>query len=248
VSASQVGCKRSDDDAHEWVSFEHQGDTWLFDVTFLASNWTCIWDQGCLGIRDQPTPEAAQGCCSFGAHFTDDADRARVVEMAAALTPAQWQHFGHHDDVVVQDADGAWSTSVVDDACVFLNRPGFPGGYGCALHRGAVEAEESIVAWKPDVCWQLPLRLEHHEDENGHAVATLREWRRHDWGEGGDEFHWWCTEDRLAFVEHTPVYERLREEIVALVGEPLMAQLLAYLDARPQETVLPHPSLRRDSR
>ena len=47
----------------------------------------------------------------------------------------------------------------------------------------------------------------------------LREWKRRDWGEGGAEFHWWCTEDPEAFVGHRPVYEELRDEIVELVGE-----------------------------
>lgn len=31
------------DDLHEWVSFEDPDEqrTWLFDVTFLTSNWPC---------------------------------------------------------------------------------------------------------------------------------------------------------------------------------------------------------------
>ena len=44
--------------------------TWVFDVTFLTSNWTCIYGNGCPGILDDPAPELEQGCCSYGAHFT----------------------------------------------------------------------------------------------------------------------------------------------------------------------------------
>ncbi len=54
--------------------------------------------------------------------------------------------------------------------------------------------------WKPDVCWQLPLRLEEKVDDNDHITKVLREWKRRDWGEGGFEFHWWCTEAPDAFV------------------------------------------------
>ena len=237
-------------DTHEWVSFEHDGDTWMFDVTFLTSNWSCIWNEGCLGVLDEPNPESGHGCCSFGAHFSDDDDLRRVLGAAEKLTPDQWQHHDRVETVgeaVEVDDDDAWTTVLVDDACIFLNRPGFPGGHGCALHRAALEADDSIVDWKPEVCWQLPLRLEHHEDENGHSVSTLRQWRRHDWGTGGDDFHWWCTEDNLAFVEHTPVYQRLRDEIVGLVGAELMDRLTEYLDGRGTTTFLPHPAIRRAS-
>ena len=34
-------------DAHEWYSVDDpDGTTWLFDITFLASSWTCIWGRG----------------------------------------------------------------------------------------------------------------------------------------------------------------------------------------------------------
>ncbi len=231
-------------DTHEWVSFEHEGETFVFDVTFLTSNWTCIWNDGCLGVGETPDPGAGEGCCSFGAHFSDDDDLAQTRKAASTLSAADWQHHRPLDAALELDDDGVWTTAVVDGACVFLNRPGFAGGHGCALHAGAERAGASIVDWKPEVCWQLPLRLEHHEDENGHPVATLRQWRRHDWGTGGDDFHWWCTEDALAFVERTPVHERLRDEITALVGADVTARLIDYLDRR-GETFLPHPAIRR---
>lgn len=232
-------------DTHEWVSFEHEGETYLFDATFLASNWSCIWNEGCLGVRAEPDPGGGEGCCSFGAHFSDDADLERTRAAAARLEASGWQHHRDLDAAFERDDEGTWTTAVVDDACVFLNRPGFEGGHGCALHAAALADGVSIVERKPEVCWQLPLRLEYHEDENGHSVATLRQWRRHDWGTGGDEFAWWCTEDALAFVGRTPVYERHRDEIVALVGRPVADRLAEYLDRRGVETFLPHPASKR---
>ena len=53
---------------------------------------------------------------------------------------------------------------------------------------------------------QVPLRLEHSSDESGHVTSRLREWKRRDWGEGGDDFAWWCTEEATAFVGSEPLY------------------------------------------
>ena len=44
----------------------------MFDVTFLLSRWTCIFGDGCQGVLTGPAPELVQGCCSYGAHFTDE--------------------------------------------------------------------------------------------------------------------------------------------------------------------------------
>jgi hypothetical protein len=35
----------------------------------------------------------------------------------------------------------------VDGACIFLNRLGFEGGAGCALHIGAAQFQESPITW-----------------------------------------------------------------------------------------------------
>ena len=69
------------DDLHEWISFEDPGEhrTWLFDATYLASNYKCIYGCGCKGILDKPSEELQQGCCSFGAHFADKADVKKLV-------------------------------------------------------------------------------------------------------------------------------------------------------------------------
>ena len=118
-----------------------------------------------------------------------------------------------------------------------------PGGPGCALHRAALRHGERPLDWKPDVCWQLPLRLDDHTDENGFHTFTLREWKRRDWGEGGEEFHWWCTESPDAFVGQMPVYEGLRDELVELCGEQPYTLFVEHVRAR-TTTWLPHPALK----
>ncbi len=88
------------------------------------------------------------------------------------------------------------------------------------------------------------MRLEHHTDENGHVTSRLREWKRRDWGDGGAEFHWWCTEAPEAFSGDAPVYLSSRDEIVELVGEAIYALMVEQLE-RPDWVPLPHPTLRR---
>ena len=172
------------DDLHEWLSFDLDGETFQFDVTFLTSPWTCIFGHGCPGVLTGPAPELEQGCCSYGAHFTDKADRKRVGKLAATLDAGEWQFKAESDDQggpIHRNDDGEWVTRIHDDACIFLNRPGFERGAGCALHQAALARGDRFIDWKPDVCWQLPLRLEHRIDENDHTTNVLREWKRRDW-------------------------------------------------------------------
>jgi hypothetical protein len=232
--------------AHEWVSFPDPDyeRTWLFDVTFLESRWTCIYGRGCQGVLTGPAPELVQGCCSYGAHFTGAKDARRVQAAAATLTPEQWQFYkrarpkgSRKPNVLVHNRSGDLTTRIVREACIFLNRPGFPGGAGCALHRAALERGVPHLELKPDVCWQLPLRRDDEVGDDGHVTSVIRQWDRRDWDKGGAEFHWWCTESPDAFVGTKPVYEELEHELVAMVGKKIYKRLVAYLAARAQVTM-----------
>ena len=235
----------------EWVSFEDPDEdrTWVFDVTFLRSAWSCIFGNGCQGVLTGPAPELVQGCCSYGAHFTDDDDVKRVKKIAATLTDEQWQFRkqGRERGVTKRGAEGATVTRLVKDACIFLNRPGFPAGAGCALHQAALQKGHRPLDYKPEVCWQLPLRREDHEEDDGHVTSRIVEWQRRNWGDGGFEFHWWCTEAPEAFVGRDPVYRAMRDELIELVGKRVYARVAAYLDVRDARPVafLPHPTVRR---
>jgi hypothetical protein len=234
-------------DSHEWVSFadEDEDRTWVFDVTFLLSGWSCLFGAGCQGVLTEASPELEQGCCSYGAHFTDDDDVERVEAAAATLTATQWQwksRAGRHG--VVTRASGSPVTRLVDDACIFLNRPGFAGGPGCALHRAAVERDLTPLELKPDVCWQLPLRREESSDPTGHVTSTITQWDRRHWGAGGADFHWWCTEAPEAFAAADPVWRSMAAELVALVGPVVYLRLNAYLEQRTAGVALPHPTVR----
>ena len=121
------------------------------------------------------------------------------------------------------------NTRVVDGACIFLNRPGFAGGAGCALHLAAIDANESPLDWKPSVCWQLPIRVDWAPGDSDSETATVRAWTRDDWGEQGKTMAWCCTEGDRAYVGDTQVVESLAEELKAIVGTTVYADLRARL-------------------
>ena len=212
------------------MTVEEIGDgdvTWRFpDLGFLRSNWTCIWGRGCLGIHDVPAPELGDGCCSVGA-VLDGVDEAMAISALAATISEE--RFEHHAEAasggLFADPEAPTATRVVDGACIFLNRPGFPGGAGCALHLEALAVGESPLEWKPSVCWQLPIKVDWEDGGDGTEVATVRRWSRADWGDEGETMAWCCTEGDLAYVGDRPVIESLGEELAAVVGTEVYVEL-----------------------
>ncbi len=208
------------------------GDTvWRFERAFLQSNWTCIWGRGCQGILDEPAEHLNQGCCSVGAEIDGD-DEARMIDAStAALRPELFQYFAEASDGGVFSTDEHANTRVIDGACIFLNRPGFAGGEGCALHIAALAADESPIDWKPSVCWQLPIRVDWAMRDDGTELAEVRGWRRADWGDEGDTMAWCCTEVPDAFIGSEMVIDSLAEEIEAIVGVAVAVELRRRLAA-----------------
>jgi hypothetical protein len=235
------------DFARAWVEFPDPGDAdqvFRCDLTWLTSNWTCIFGNGCKGIyADQPE---GVGCCTLGAHFSDKADEKRVAKYVAELTPKTWQH--HAKRWVEKDEDGARKTRVVDGACIFANRPGFAGGEGCALHGLALRTGRHFVETKPDVCWQLPIRrsYEHAERPDGSHVliVVIAEYDRRGWGPGGHDLDWYCSGNTEAHVGTEPVYQSNRAELVELMGAAAYDELARICDERMSRRLmlLPHPA------
>ncbi len=217
------------------------------DLTWLTSRWACIFGAGCRGIyADRPD----DGCCTLGAHFADEADEARVGRYVRRLRVKDWQHRaeGRDGQWVEVDSDGARKTRVVDGACIFLNRPGFAGGQGCALHQLAEREGRPITETKPDVCWQLPVRRQYRTvtrtDDTTYTEVAIEEYGRDGWGPGGQDLDWYCSSNTEAHVSSEPVYRSGRDELVALMGPAAYALLAGYceeFDGRPS-SLLRHPA------
>jgi hypothetical protein len=226
------------------------------DLTWLTSSWTCIYGRGCAGIyADRPD----DGCCTLGAHFADDDDEQRVAAAVALLDPSGWQYAaegtspdGSNANWTETDAEGARKTRVVDGACVFLNRPGFAAGDGCALHKLALDRGQEPLELKPDVCWQLPIRRSYRNvdrpDGSSYLEVTISEYDRRGWGAGGHDLDWYCTGNPQAHIGAEPVYRSLRPELVELIGAAAYDALARHCDqltgARKLLPLTVHPATR----
>ncbi|WP_037224170.1 hypothetical protein, partial [Rhodococcus sp. R1101] len=182
----------------EWVEFidpDNDEHVIAADMTWLLSRWTCVFGTpACQGIiADRPD----DGCCSHGAFLSDDDDRTKLAKAVKHLTPADWQFMdkglgkkGYLEEDEIDD-EPALRTRRYKGACIFLNRPGFEGGQGCALHTMALRRGIEPLEMKPDVCWQLPIRRTQDWVERPDGTEVLRtvitEYDRRGWGEGGHD-------------------------------------------------------------
>lgn len=232
----------------------------MFDLTFLRSSWACIYGRGCPGIESEPAPEAQLGCCNHGAWMSDRADVDRVERKAALLGPDEWQFHGEAErrgGALYEDRGGDWRTRRTDGACIFLNRAGFSAGAGCALHAAAERRGERFIDWKPEVCWQAPVRREDHETVTGHIYSMVRAWHVRDWGGDRADFGWWCVHEPEAHVAADPVYVTLADELTEICGEIVYREMARRIDELEESTTpvfgddqgtvtpLPPPTVRR---
>ena len=148
-----------------------------------------------------------------------------ISALGATLSPERFQHHAEAASDGVFSDETRTNTRVVHGACIFLNRPGFDGGPGCALHLAAIDADESPLDWKPSVCWQLPIKVDWEPGEGDDEIATVRPWARADWGDEGETMAWCCTEGDLAYRGDRPVVESLAAELTAVVGTEVYDEL-----------------------
>jgi hypothetical protein len=218
---------------------DSDGWNWEFDVTFMLSNYQCIWGSGCPDTSFQRT---ARGCCVEGVEiYRGDGDtpgsedlemiRGRVEQ----LTDEDWQN---RQVALRRGGRDPWGkarfrrdsvhTRVHAGACIFHNRPDHPGGAGCAFHVAALRRGESPIDWKPQICWQVPLFFEIDEEAK---TTKVRPCRTVDWG-GEGILDWWCIEHQDAFSADQPVYMSMEAELRRVCGDPVYGELAAYCQSR----------------
>mgnify|MGYP001597870248 FL=1 len=222
----------------EWVSIDDPDDRrrrYTFDVSFLLSDYRCVYGAGCRGISGR----AVLGCCVHGAYLNEDDDAAALEALVRdALDPEtmQFHRSALRKGLYATDDDGDTHTRVVEGGCIFANREGFAAGEGCALHHLAVRRGEDPMTYKPTVCWQVPLHrtVEERTANDGGTleVHTIHAFERGDWGEGGADFTWWCFDDGTAFVGDRPLFRTMEAELRAMVGDVVFGELASYLEDR----------------
>ena len=120
------------------------------------------------------------------------------------------------------DEDKERKTRTVNNSCIFLNRKGEFPTFGCVLHHLAEKEGSHFLDVKPDVCWQLPIRRSFEVREHGErefSVTVIGEYERLVWGDGGEDFDWYCTSNTDAHVGKQPVYLSNAGELIALMGQ-----------------------------
>jgi hypothetical protein len=225
------------DFARAWVEFPDPADDeqiFRCDLTWLTSRWNCIFGSGCQGIQ---AGRADDGCCTLGAHFSDEDDEKRVAGFVERLTPDIWQHHdvGRESGWVSEDEDGERQTRPFQGSCIFQNRPGFAGGAGCSLHILAVKEGLEPLETKPDVCWQLPIRRTFRnvkrQDGSEYTEVSISEYDRRGWGAGGHDLDWYCTGNTEAHVAPEPLYITCAAELTELMGAAAYAELSRHCEA-----------------
>ncbi|MFE7800601.1 hypothetical protein [Nocardia sp. NPDC057440] len=233
----------------EWIEFVDPANSEHLiaaDLTWLLSRWTCVFGTpACQGIlSDRPD----DGCCSHGAFMSGKEDRKRLEASVKLLTPEDWQLMdkaknvdgkvtkrGYLEVDELED-EPALRTRRFDGACIFLNRPDFEGGVGCALHSMALRKGIEPLEVKPDVCWQLPIRrtMEWVDRSDGVQIlrTTITEYDRRGWGSGGLDLGWYCTSSPDAHVAARPVWQSLAAELKELLGEPAYEALARHCKRR----------------
>jgi hypothetical protein len=231
----------------QWVEFPNPSDAaqiFRCDLTWLLSRWTCIFGSGCKGIVKKRPDD---GCCTHGAHYSDKDDEKRVKKFAKLLTAEEWQFRKEGlANGISEVEDGARKTRVHKGACIFLNRPGFKAGQGCALHLHALNNDIHFVETKPDVCWQLPIRRSYDRvtrpDDTEVLITSIGEYDRRGWGAGGHDFSWYCTGNTEAHIGADRVYVSNQRELVELMGQAAYDVLAAMCEEALTARVAVHPA------
>ncbi len=155
-----------------------------------------------------------------------------VSARVEGLDESVWQFHKHAQRTGwwKQMPGGSLRTRTVDGACIFLNRPGFSTGPGCALHHDAARRGEDVMLAKPNVCWQFPLHSERvaESGEEDLSVTEVRPWTRHDWT-GASDYEWWCTDAPEARGAATPVFRTMETELRTMCGNEAYEALVGAL-------------------
>ena len=204
---------------------------WQIDVTFLASHYRCIFGQGCQGVLTEPAPELVHGCCSYGAHASDKKDRLKIERLAKKLGDDEWQFKkrGMQRGVWKSVGKDDYRTRLVDGACIFLNRPGFRPARAARCTSTPTAPASTSARPSRRSAGSCRCRAVNRDEEDESITTILTEFGRDGWGEGGEEFCWWCTEAKEAYSAPIPVYKTMEPELRHMLGDDVYEQVAKYL-------------------
>lgn len=229
----------------DYLEFQHENKNWRVNLSFLMSNWKCIYGDGCaghFGIQDKNIyPDV--GCCSDGAYIEPEEFDA-LSERVSELTDDEWQP----ELRKIAESKGWFTnkkerkTRVYEKSCIFNNRAGGSNGkVGCAFHILAEKKGIHFTETKPTVCWQVPLRF--YEDQD--LVNVIDAWDADDWGGANEDgthnswMCWWCIDAPDAYVGKHMVYQEMKMELIKLMGEGAYLELCRLIVERMGNKIAP---------
>ncbi|WKD62075.1 hypothetical protein CCICO_10380 [Corynebacterium ciconiae DSM 44920] len=261
------GRELAPDFPRQWLEFHNPEDpNHLFkvDITWLTAQWRCHFGQPeCLGIDEN---NRVVGCCNHGAFLTDESDQDLLYNSVAEMPAKFWQLRPAEVDEYIAAADAteiepwlewdelenedgemepALKTKLVDGACIFANRTGHGTGPGCALHQYAMASGQDITEIKPEVCWLVPLRREEEwvvrADGADILTTTISEYERRAWGNGGEDFDWWCTSAPSCHTSEEPMWRSYETELRRVMGDASYDRLVELI-TQTKGSALAHPA------
>jgi hypothetical protein len=230
----------------EWLTFPAPDDPdrqFRVNVSFLLSNYQCIFGQGCLGSLNKK-PSADYGCCERGVTFIDEDDFDHVVEMVGQLTAEDCDNIDHVRErgwYLSSKAGKPYKTRKVDSLCIFGNRTGGPAGKaGCAFHHLAARTGRHHTETKPYICWSVPLNFssEEPEEPGGRDTTIVSAFTADAWGgtedneeaDGRGHLGWWCIDTPDAYRGAEPVYRTMEHELRKGIGDAAYERMAELLD------------------
>ena len=230
----------------EWLTFPAPDDPdrqYRVNVSFLLSNYQCIFGQGCLGSLNKK-PSADYGCCERGVTFIDEDDFDHVEEMVGQLTAEDCDNIDHvrgRGWYLSSKSGKPYKTRKIDSLCIFGNRTGGPAGKpGCAFHHLAARQGKHHTETKPFICWSVPLNFssEEPEEPGGRDTTIVSAFTADAWGgtaddeeaDGRGHLGWWCIDTPDAYRGAEPVYRTMEHELRKGIGDAAYERMAELLD------------------
>jgi hypothetical protein len=236
----------------DWLTFPAPDDPakqFRVNVSFLLSNYTCIWGCGCPGLLNH-SADAEAACCERGVTFVDENDFEHVSAMVDELTAEDCDNLEHVRDrgwYMRSKSGKPYKTRKLGGSCIFTNRAGGPTGKpGCAFHHLAQRQGKHASETKPFICWTLPINFSHEppEETGGPSTTIVSAFTADAWGgtnddeeeDGRGHMGYWCIDTPDAYRGASPVYRSFERELRKGMGDAAyerMAELLEQV-ARPR--------------
>jgi hypothetical protein len=229
----------------EWLTFPSPDDPdhqFRVNVSFMLSNYECIFGRGCPGLLNGRS-QADVGCCERGVTFMDDDDFSHVAEMVGELTADDCDNIDHvHGRGWYQSTRSGrpYKTRKIGTACIFANRAEGPAGKpGCAFHHLAGRTGRHPSDTKPFICWTVPLNFSSEEaiEPGGQTTTIVSAFTADAWGgtnddeesDGRGHMGYWCIDTPDAYRSSQPVYRSMEHELRKGMGNAAYDALVDLL-------------------